>query len=276
LAETLAALRSGDLPWPDGSGAEDGGSTPASVVHRTMSGLAARREAAAGSCTAITRRHRSRQPYSLSPRVVHRVASVRPWRPDRWTAPALPVAAADVAWPQLRVVLEADLCYRMHRLAAGGTAGLFADLHPLVRLEDDVLNVETRCDAEPIAAVGELVLVPSVRCDRVIVLGENPHHPPVLVYPARGAEDLDLRGTPSHTLRTVIDDGPLPLLLDLSQPRTVDELAHRHRLPEQRVRTQLSALESAGLLVTCSRTPTRYQRSNLAGLLVSPWCEDCV
>jgi hypothetical protein len=268
LAEALAALRFAAARWPGCSTPEDG-SHSVSVVHRTTpERIPKRRDAAGGPCMVPLRRHRGRPVHgSTSPRILYRVAMFHPLRD------AVPACT----WPRLRAVLEADLCYRMQRLARGGTAGLFADLHPLVRLEGGVLNVETRCDAEPIAAEGELVLVPSVQCDRVVVLSANPHHPPVLIYPARGAEDPSMRGAPpSHSLRTVIDDGPLPLLLDLSQPRTVDELADRHRMHVQPVRQHLAALESAGLLVTCSRTPTRYQRSNLAGLLVSPWCEACV
>src|SRR5918911_172047 len=45
------------------------------------------------------------------------------------------------AWPEMRLVLEADTTYRARRLATGGARLLFADMHPNVSWSDGVLTI---------------------------------------------------------------------------------------------------------------------------------------
>jgi hypothetical protein len=176
--------------------------------------------------------------------------------------------------PGLREVLEADLRHRFTRLAAAGIPGLFADLHPGVRLDGDVLHVDTGCDTE--ISSGCVVLMPSVRCERLVLLVAEPPNPLLLLYPARsaGRPEAVTASTAASGLGRAVGEG-LPLLLDLHEPRTVDELAGRHDMHPQCARQHLATLTSAGLLAPCAEYPARYERTSLAGLLCSPWCDRC-
>jgi hypothetical protein len=176
--------------------------------------------------------------------------------------------------PGLWDVLEADLRHRFRRLASGGVHALFADLHPGVRLDGDVLHVDTGCDAEPIST-GCLVLMPSVRCERLVLLAAEPPNPLLLLYPVRSmGRQEPLTTSTASGLRRAVGEG-LPLLLDLHEPRTVDELAGRHDMHPQSARRHLATLASAGLLAPCAEYPARYERTSLAGLLCNPWCDRC-
>ena len=44
-------------------------------------------------------------------------------------------------WPQMRLLLEADMTYRARQLAMGGARLLFADMHPNLRWRDGVLHI---------------------------------------------------------------------------------------------------------------------------------------
>jgi len=172
----------------------------------------------------------------------------------------------------LSAILEDDLYYRMNRLSHDGLKGLFADLHSLVSLGDRALTVATRCDAEPIRADDELVLVPSATCNRVLVLDSGPGQPPLLVYPARGGAGRDAEAQ-TMALLTLLSRVPLGLLSALNQPMTTAELAERCRAPQVQTGRHLATLESAGLIG--SVRPGRHRRTPLGTLLVSPVCRDC-
>lgn len=196
-------------------------------------------------------------------------------------SPGVPARArqADEAgsWNALQTLLEADLRYRMSRLAQGGLSALFGDLHPAVRLEDGILSVQTRCDAQPLVDETRLVLMPAAHLESVLIMVPQRPDPPLLLYPARAGGGTP-RPAPSGSLplRPLIDGQSLALLLDLGEARSVDDLARRHRMRPQSAWALLAGLESVGLLETSPAAPVRYERTYLARLLVSPWCERCL
>ncbi|MEZ0073216.1 hypothetical protein ABH927_002562 [Planotetraspora sp. GP83] len=88
---------------------------------------------------------------------------------------------------RLRDVLEADLRYRMSRLANGGLPLLLSDLNPGIRLDGSTLLVDTMCDSEHSTSTSNLILMPAVLRDRVIVLlTEAQPRTAVLFYPVSG------------------------------------------------------------------------------------------
>lgn len=178
---------------------------------------------------------------------------------------------------RLSSILEDDLYHRMNRLSRHGIEGLFSDLHSLVSFDDGVLTVATRCEADPIRAEDELVLVPSVTCDRVVVLDTDASHPPLLIYPALGGACRDPSvWTQSLTLRTVVSQDRIALLGVLNRTMAVEELAERFRAPVSQARKHLEILESVGLVASSRQDREHYQRTWLGGLLVSPVCTDCI
>lgn len=55
-------------------------------------------------------------------------------------------------WPQMRLVLEADMTYRARQLAVGGARLLFAGMHPNLRWDDGVLHIDKMISSFRVAA----------------------------------------------------------------------------------------------------------------------------
>lgn len=267
VAEAIAGLRFADACAFGRLAAGHGGVRPSGVVLHTTSNDAAPAPQQV-RCVVVPRRQ-PRPPTRAATRVVRPAPA---WPSGRGERPTI----ARSEWLRVREILDADLRYRMNHLAQSGIAGLFAQLHPRVRLRGAVVTVDTRCETESVIAADELVLMPSVQCDRVVLLHTAPERPPLLIYPARGVPRPGAgRVAPPRALSGVLDDASLPLLVDLDQPRTVDEIARRHDIKAHVARRRIATLESAGLLAACPPAKGSYQGTILARLLVSPVCEHC-
>jgi hypothetical protein len=193
---------------------------------------------------------------------------VRP-APSPLARPRRPAFARAVP-DHVPALLQQDLVYRAQRLVSGGIAAVFDDLHPRVSLRGGVLTVRTRCTTESVVAANSLTLTPSAYSDRVVLFPTVPGQAPLLIYPALGADPGP--NPAEQALGGLLDDQVLPLLHDLREPRTVDELAHRHRIPSVRAREQVEWLTAAGLLTV---SDSGYRGTALASLLTSPVCSSC-
>ncbi|MFE6507654.1 DUF5937 family protein [Nocardioides sp. NPDC057767] len=175
-------------------------------------------------------------------------------------------------WPRLRGVLDADVAYRLDRLARGGIASLLSDLHPSLQFTDQAIRINSATDGD--IDGGGLTLVPSV-----------------FVWPRMWVE-LGLLGEPSLTygargIGTLWADGPVPvdredalgellgrsrseILMSLQVPRSTTDLAREIGLAAATVSSHLSVLRRTGL-VTCWRSGRRvlYQRTALASAMVA-------
>src|SRR3984957_6704195 len=94
-------------------------------------------------------------------------------------------------WDRMRPVLDADIAYRGEVLARGGTAALFAGLHPGVRWAAGEITVirnrrGPRESAVPPGPVGGLVLLPSVLIWPGTTVKGYSSSQTTLRYPARG------------------------------------------------------------------------------------------
>jgi DNA-binding transcriptional ArsR family regulator len=178
--------------------------------------------------------------------------------------------AIEPHWTRIHSLLEADLLYRSRRLAEGGAAHLFADLHPRVAWRDDGVDVIME-HAERIELAGRgLVLVPSAfTCDKPSAMTQPPWQPTV-VFPARGVALLwESAAAPADALTRVLGRTRAALLNDLGAPRTTTDLAERLQMTPGGVSQHLSALRDSGL-VTVRRHGRHvlYWRSPLADELV--------
>jgi hypothetical protein len=154
-------------------------------------------------------------------------------------------------WPRLRDLLEADIVFRARRLADGGMAALFADLHPRVRWQADALHVRigARADRE-LAGEGLLLLPSAFEWPAVGVMLEPPWQP-TLTYPARGVAQLWQPSSPEPSvLPRLLGRTRAKLLLALAEPASTTGLARRCDLPVSTVSEHLSVLRAAGLVVT--------------------------
>lgn len=180
-------------------------------------------------------------------------------------------------WPRLRGVLDADVAYRLDRLARGGIGALLSDLHPSLQVTDQAIQIRSLTDGD-IDGAG-LTLVPCVFVwPRLWVelglLGE-----PSLTYGARGIGALwaDRPTGPDHEdpLGELLGRSRAEILVGLRLPRSTTDLAQEIGLTPATVSSHLSILRRNGL-VTCWRSGRRvlYQRTALASMMVSAGTND--
>ncbi|MFB7464823.1 ArsR/SmtB family transcription factor [Streptomyces sp. NPDC056224] len=179
-------------------------------------------------------------------------------------------AAVEPVWPQVRLVLEADMTYRARQLAVGGARLLFADMHPNLRWHNGVLHISDMIGGHHVAASGRgLLLLPSVFAHKPAP-PVSPDQPPTLAYPSRGVATLwgpvpvadaaalvSLLGAPRARLLGLLDE-PLPTV----------EIARRLRVTPSAVSQHLRVLYAAGL-ATRARAGRQvlYRRSPLGDQL---------
>lgn len=173
-------------------------------------------------------------------------------------------------WPRLRRTLLADIEYRGHRLTSGGIALALSDLHPRVRLAEDVVAV-TSTHRERIRVDRRgLLLIPSVFAWPGLGVISGEPWQPALLYPARGVAALwTTPDRPPAALAGILGRTKATLLTTLDQPATTTELANRLELAPGTVSAHLTALHSATLLATTRHSrEVRYRRTELGDALI--------
>lgn len=178
--------------------------------------------------------------------------------------------ALEPYWPRVRALLEADVAYRARRLAEGGPARLFVDLHPGVRWRRRGLEVEIPFETRvPLAGRG-LLLVPSAFGWQRPGAITDPPWQPTVIYPARGIATLWEEGESApHSLASLVGTTRASLLLALDAPRSTTALAARLGVTPGGISQQITVLRSAGLV--SGRREGRsvlYVRTPLADSLV--------
>ncbi|MFF4778143.1 helix-turn-helix domain-containing protein [Microtetraspora fusca] len=173
-------------------------------------------------------------------------------------------------WPQMRLVLEADMTYRARQLAVGGARLLFAGMHPSLRWHDGVLHIDKMISHHRVAAAGRgLLLMPSVFAHKPAP-PLSPEEPPSLVYPSRGVATLwtAAPATDEPALVSLLGPPRARLLRLLEEPLPTAELARRLRATPSAVSQHLRVLYATGL-VTRARDGRQvlYRRSSLGDRL---------
>ncbi|MER5930888.1 helix-turn-helix domain-containing protein [Streptomyces sp. NPDC002054] len=187
-------------------------------------------------------------------------------------------------WPQVRLVVEADMTYRARQLARGGARLLFADMHPRLSWEDDgsrgILRVHrTIGSGYHTQACGRgLLLVPSVFAHKPAP-PVGPQEPPSLLYPSRGvatlwaagATDGSATGSAAGPALVRLLGAPRARLLGLlAEPLATVELARRLRVTPSAVSQHLRVLYEAGLVARARHgRQVLYRRSPLGDRLAT-------
>ncbi|MFD6973486.1 MarR family transcriptional regulator [Streptomyces sp. NPDC059979] len=178
--------------------------------------------------------------------------------------------AVQPMWPQMRLLLEADMTYRARQLAMGGARLLFADMHPNLRWRDGVLHIGQMISRHRVVASGRgLLLVPSVFAHKPAP-PVSPEEAPTLAYPSRGVATLWVREPVADTAALVsLLGAPKARLLGLlEEPLPTVEIARRLRVTASAVSQHLGVLYATGL-VTRARDGRQvlYRRSPLGDRL---------
>ncbi|MFA1548225.1 ArsR/SmtB family transcription factor [Actinomadura chokoriensis] len=173
-------------------------------------------------------------------------------------------------WPQMRLLLEADMTYRARQLAVGGARLLFADMHPNLRWQDGVLHIDKMIGRHRVAVAGRgLLLMPAVFAHKPAP-PVHPDEPPSLSYPSRGVATLWAAAPePDDTaLTSVLGQRRAALLAVLDEPLPTVELARRLNVTPSAVSQHLRVLYAAGLLTRArDGRHVLYRRSDLGDQL---------
>lgn len=156
-------------------------------------------------------------------------------------------------WPRIAALLEADVLWRSKRLASGGAAALFEDLHETIAWCGGRLTAADRHDHSGSLTGEGLLLVPTVMAWPGVRKMIEPYQPQ-LVYPARGIATLWETSPPPApgALAALIGSTRAILLTALAEPSSTTGLATRLRITPGAVSQHLSVLHDAGM-VTRSR-----------------------
>lgn len=151
-------------------------------------------------------------------------------------------------WPRLSSLLEADIAYRSRKLAGGGLAGLFDDLHATVGWSEGALLLRSSLGPARDLEGRGLLLMPSVFVWPDVVSGFAPPWQPTVIYPARGMAGLWSTTETDRALDRLLGANRAAILSGLHEPASTTTLAHRHGLAPSSVSAHLSILREAGLL----------------------------
>jgi len=164
-------------------------------------------------------------------------------------------AAVQPHWPRIREVLEADLRHRAERLAAGGPAGLFGDLHERVRLRSGVLEVAKCFEADVHLQGRGLVLVATFFAwPRLLVVTEPPWQPAIAYHPRGLARAFDrVAAAPAAALTELVGQSRAVVIQNLAEPVTTDDLARRLGVSGPAVSQHLTRLRRAGVVTSTRR-----------------------
>lgn len=179
--------------------------------------------------------------------------------------------AVEPVWPQMRLLLEADMTYRARQLAVGGARLLFADMHPNLRWQAGVLHIDQMISSHHVAASGRgLLLVPSVFAHKPAP-PVGPDQPPALAYPSRGVATLWAAAPAADppALVSLLGRPRAGLLGLLEEPLPTIEIARRLKVTPSAVSQHLRVMHATGL-VTRARDGrlVLYRRSALGDQLV--------
>ncbi len=153
-------------------------------------------------------------------------------------------------WDRLRRMFEEDILYRARRIADGGAARLFSDLHPEVRFEQETLLIDKKWqDTLELDGRGLLFVPSAFTWPKLAAITQGPWQP-TLIYPARGVGTLWEPGGAAapDALAALLGDRRAAVLVDLDAPRSTTELARRLALSPASVSQHLTVLRGAGLV----------------------------
>lgn len=159
-------------------------------------------------------------------------------------------------WPHIRAQVDADRAVRAREVLEGGTDGLLASFHPVLRWRPPVLEADYPVTRELQLGGRGLLLQPSLFCLRRPVTVAAPELPPVLVYPIQPALGwVRPPGRPASGggLAALVGRTRAAILEETVTGRTTGELAQRLSISGAAASQHTAVLRRAGLLLSVRR-----------------------
>ncbi|MFC4946945.1 ArsR/SmtB family transcription factor [Pseudonocardia sp. GCM10023141] len=183
-----------------------------------------------------------------------------------WQALVVPL------WDRMRGMLDADITARARRLADGGLAGLFADLHRRAVWQDGTLRLTgLRRGTVDLRGRG-LILAPTAFGWPALGIGPTDDAAvatPVLTYPMLGAARLWEPVARSAAIGRLLGAGRALVLAETSAASTTTGLARRVELAPATVSQHLTVLREAGLVTARRRgREVLYEQTPLGAALL--------
>ena len=183
-------------------------------------------------------------------------------------------AGIEPYWRQIRALLDADVAYRVGRLARGGIEALMSDLHPELEMVDHAIQIVRKPRSEHDLTGAGLLLVPCVFAWPHLIAGLAATGTPSLTYGPRGIGTLWETGAQpppddDDALGALLGRTRAVILTRVALPRSTTDLARELSQSPPAVSAHLSILRRCGL-VTSWRSGRRvlYQRTPLASSIV--------
>ncbi|MEV4757492.1 winged helix-turn-helix domain-containing protein [Micromonospora sp. NPDC049559] len=236
-------------PYDSGDGFEAGleavRSTPAELLHRDLSVLAADNVRPPGA-SALARGDAEALRQLTDAMRQYQTVAISPY------------------WTRIQAAIEADRSRRARALLDGGAEGLLASLRPAVRWESGVLEVLDYPMSRELYLDGRgLLLLPSFFCARIPVTLLDPELPPILVYPVdrlggltpapgegAGRRPANLRENGAEALAALLGRTRAAVLEAASDGCTTGEIARRLHISPAAASQHATVLRNAGLLVS--------------------------
>lgn len=168
-------------------------------------------------------------------------------------------------WPRLEALAEADIAWRLERIAAGGVQAVFDTLHPRVRMDGDDLSVNDYCVEQAPGVDEAIVLVPCSFAWPDLLFLDEPGHGSTLTYAPRGVGNLWAQDSrrPSSPLGDLVGRTRAAAIQLLDLPMSTTQLASQLNITAPSANAHLKILHRAGLVETTrigrrvlySRTP---------------------
>lgn len=152
-------------------------------------------------------------------------------------------------WPAMRALIEHDALRRATRVARLGAEAVFADIHPRIRWQRPVLEIEKKWEIERAGDSRGLVFVPLV-FSRAAMLFSIDHGGPAVSYPVRGTATIweQPERDPDGRLDLLLGAGRATILRELARPSTTADLAARLQLAPSSISHHLSVLRRADVV----------------------------
>jgi DNA-binding transcriptional ArsR family regulator len=153
-------------------------------------------------------------------------------------------------WPAMRAVLEGELLHGAHRHVSGGVDALLSGLHPALRWDGSMLEVEGSTDRTIRPGGRGVVFMATAFAWPEVTAGVSTNGIPLVAYQARGTASLWAQADhdASGGLQVLIGPERAAVLENVRVPRSTTDLARMLRTGASNVSYHLAVLRQAGLV----------------------------